>query len=61
MNEVIGLIGDTHPSKRERPRQKEINALQAEIDRLSVKIRNWRIVAGVQLVGILVLIILVAK
>ena len=34
---------------------------QAEIDRLSVKIRNWRIVAGVQLVGILVLAILGAK
>ena len=34
---------------------------QAEIDRLSVKIRNWRIVAGVQLVGILALVILGAK
>ena len=34
---------------------------QAEIDRLSVKIRNWRIVAGVQLVGLVVLTILVAK
>ena len=31
---------------------------QAEIDRLSAKIRNWRIVALVQLVGMIVLAVL---
>ena len=49
MNEVTGSI--------KRVDHKGLGR-QAEIDRLSVKIRNWRIVAGVQLVGLAILAVL---